>query len=178
MNQPALDALPEETVDEVVARHPDRTGDILAVLEELQGLHPARYLPAVTLRQVARKTGLALSRVFAVATFYSFFNLEPQGRHSIMVCRGTACHTRGSRRLVFALRSAAGAPPDPDGALDASFTTPDRELTVRTVACFGQCALAPVIAADDQIHSHVTEPGLHEILARIRAAPAPGPDTP
>lgn len=170
--QPATEPLPEAIVDQVVARHQEPTGDLLGILERLQGLHPARYLPSITLRQVARRTGIALSRIFGVVTFYSFFNLEPQGRHSIMICRGTACHTRGSRHLAAALRAAAGAPPDSDGGLDAPFTTPDQQITLRTVACFGQCALAPVLSLDGQIHSHVAATDIHDIVARARVADA------
>ena len=154
-------ALTEDTVDEVVAKHELRTGDVLGVLEELQRRHPQRYLPRQTLELVARKLGVSASRVFSVATFYSFFNLEPQGEHTLMVCRGTACHTRGSKTLLDRIRSKVELIQSADGE---TYTTPDHKLTLRTVACFGQCALAPVVGLDEKIYSYMTEVELNKLL--------------
>ena len=158
--------LSEEEVDEVIARFPDRTGDVLSVLETLQEMHPLKYLPEETLRLVAQRKGLALSNVFSVVTFYSFFNLRPQGRHTVMVCRGTACHTRGSKLLLDGLLSESGGSVRGDDA-STSYTTPDYELTIRTVACFGQCALAPVVAVDHDIHSHMSDLKLRRMARGI-----------
>ena len=162
------DPLPEEVIDEIIARHPDRTGDVLSVLEELQQRHPLQYLPEATQAAVARKMGVAQSQIFSVVSFYAFFNRQPQGRHTVAVCRGTACHTRGSKALLDALKASAGFHPD-DEATDGatSFTTPDCRLTIRTVACFGQCALAPVAAIDEVIHGHVTDIKLRKLVAAI-----------
>ena len=160
--------LPDDVIDEVIARHPDRTGDVLSVLEELQQRHPLQYLPAETQASVARKMGVAQSQIFSVVSFYAFFNRQPQGRHTVAVCRGTACHTRGSKALLDALKASAGFHTDDeetDGA--TSFTTPDHRLTIRTVACFGQCALAPVAAIDETIHGHITDIKLRKLVAAI-----------
>ena len=159
--------LAESVVDEVVALYPDPTGDLLGILEELQKRHPRKFLPRPTLCQVATKTGFSRSRVFSVATFYSFFNLEPQGEHVVMVCRGTACHTRSSKGLLDRLRERLAL--EPCGSEGEAFRTADNRLTVRTVACFGQCALAPVLSSDEDIHSHVTEAQLDELILRLKA---------
>ena len=166
MHAEASQPIDECIVDEVVARYPDRTGDVLSILEELQKRHPFRYLHRTTMEQVARRTGLSCAQVFSVATFYSFFNLQPQGRCTLMVCRGTACHTRGSKDLLDTIKARAGIPRDQHGE---SFTTPDHRLTVRTVACFGQCALAPVVATDDKIYGNVTDIKLKKILQETAA---------
>ena len=160
--------LPEAVIDDVIARHPERTGDVLGVLEELQQRHPLQYLPAETQAAVARKMGVAHSQIFSVVSFYAFFNRQPQGRHTVAVCRGTACHTRGSKALLDSLKASAGFRSD-DGATEGatSFTTPDHRLTIRTVACFGQCALAPVAAIDEVIHGHVTDLKLRKLVAAI-----------
>ena len=156
--------LPDEVIDDVIARHPERTGDVLGVLEELQQRHPLQYLPAETQAAVARKMGVAHSQIFSVVSFYAFFNRQPQGRHTVAVCRGTACHTRGSKALLDALKASAGFHPD-DEATDGA--TSDCRLTIRTVACFGQCALAPVAAIDEVIHGHVTDLKLRKLVAAI-----------
>ncbi|MBS1229788.1 MAG: Thioredoxin-like [2Fe-2S] ferredoxin [Proteobacteria bacterium] len=166
--------LAEEIIDEVIARHPERTGDVLAILEEIQQLHPLKYLPPETHEFVAQKMGVARSQLMSVITFYAFFNLKPQGRHTVTVCRGTACHTRGSKQLLDGLKAAAGFRDDDDevgsecGAA-TSFTTPDCQLTIRTVACFGQCALAPVAAIDHEIYGHVSDLRLRKLVAAIDA---------
>ena len=168
MHAPAKGPLDEATVDEVIARHPNTTGDVLSILEELQHRHPNQYLPRATLELVAKKTGVSRSQIFSVVTFYSFFNLKPQGRHTIAVCRGTACHTRGSKALLDSLKASAGFRPDDSETNGAtSFTTPDHRLTIRTVACFGQCALAPVAAVDETIHGHITDIKLRKLVAAI-----------
>jgi NADH-quinone oxidoreductase subunit E len=156
--------LDEMTVREVIARYPNRTGALLSILEALQEMHPLNYLPENTLRLVAFETGFSLSNVFSVVTFFSFFNLRPQGRHTIMVCRGTACHTRGSKLLMDGVLAEAGAS---SGNEDATYTTPDYVLTVRTVACFGQCALAPVVSVDKEIHGPISDLRLRRIVRDI-----------
>lgn len=156
--------LAESVVDDVIKKHPRRTGDVLGILEDLQRQHPQRYLPEETLGQVARKLGLSPSRIFSVATFYSFFNLQPQGEHTVIVCRGTACHTRGSKTLLDRVKRSRNVVASEDGE---TYSTPDGSLTIRTVACFGQCALAPVVGMDETIHSYVTELGLDELMKTI-----------
>lgn len=153
--------LPREQVDEVIDGFTRNTGDVLSILERLQGMHPLKYLPPETLDHVAKRKGLAPSQVFSVATFYSFFNLRPQGRHGVMVCSGTACHTRGAKQLmdgVLAEAEATGT--DADG----SFTTPDGWLTIRTVACVGQCAMAPVALVDGEIQGRISDMHLRRIV--------------
>ena len=159
--------LPNEIIDDIIARHPDKTGDVLSVLEEIQQAHPLKYLPRETLDYVACSMGVSRSQVFSVATFYSFFNLAPQGRHTVTVCRGTACHTRGSKQLLDSLKTGAGFREDDDAVSATSFTTPDFGLTIRTVACFGQCALAPVAAIDHDIYGHVSDFKLKKLVSAI-----------
>ncbi|MDX2153924.1 MAG: NAD(P)H-dependent oxidoreductase subunit E [Bryobacteraceae bacterium] len=162
-----------EIVDELVARYNGRPGALLGILEQLQDRHPHKYLPVPVLDAVAARTGIPRAQVYSVVTFYSLFNLEPQGRHTVCICRGTACHTRGSRGLLERLRLELGLKQPPVGAADGnadklSMTTPDGEFTLRTVACFGQCALAPVVEIDHHIFSHVNEQRLHTEIEALR----------
>ena len=164
--EPTTQPVPTAAED-VFTRNQNKPGALLGILEELQEKEQHRYLSEETLRTVAERTGLPLSRVYSVATFYSFFNLSPQGKHSIVVCRGTACHTRGSLGLFKEAAARLGFPDFREDE-EASFTTEDKLCTVRTVACFGQCALAPVVAVDGVIHSRMTTGALVSILEKIK----------
>ena len=157
--QEQLDAAERTFIDQVIANRSGRPGALLGILEAVQEHSPRKYLSMDTLRYIGAKTGVPLSRIYSVATFYALFNLEPQGEHTICICRGTACHTRGSRNLLESLKLELGL--DDSGDLNdadkTAISTPDGKFTVRTVACFGQCALAPVVEIDHRISGHVNE---------------------
>lgn len=157
----SLDSAEQAFIDQVITKYSGRPGELLSVLEAVQERHPHKCLPAETLRYVSRKLDVPLSRVYSVATFYALFNLEPQGENTICICRGTACHTRNSRALLESLRLELGLGiedgEEPNDADKLAMTTPDKKFTVRTVACFGQCALAPVVEVNHRICGHVNE---------------------
>src|SRR5271157_1773887 len=141
MSTPLQLHLPTEEqafIDKLVAESAGRPGALLGVLEAVQERNPHKYLPAETLRYIAVKTGTPFSRIYSVATFYALFNLQPQGEHTICICRGTACHTRGSRTLLERVKLQLGLKDGEDeGSADkVTATTADRKFTLRTVACF------------------------------------------
>jgi NADH-quinone oxidoreductase subunit E len=155
-----------QEIDSVITKYKGKHGELLGILEETQLLNEKKYLSENALNHVALKTGVPLSRIYNVVTFYSFFNLKPQGKHTVIVCRGTACHTKGSKSLL----GDVGLILDCSKQLEeeaGSFTTADSQFTVSTVACFGQCALAPVVAIDGIIHSNVTTTKLQKLLNKI-----------
>ena len=156
-----------ELIDRIIGEHDGRPGALLGILETLQDANRHKYLPMETLEYVALRTGIPQSQVFGVATFFALFNLEPQGTHTVAICRGTACHTRGSRMLLERVKLQLGL--GEAGAADKlSLTTADRRFTVRTVACFGQCALAPVVEVDHAIRGHVKEQALIREVDQLR----------
>jgi len=131
-------------------------GALEAFTAEASGIIPALqavqarvgYLPPVAFARVARRFNIPESRVWGVATFYAQFHLKPQGRHRIKVCRGTACHVRGSADILAALEERFGVAPGE--------TTPDLTFSLERVACFGSCALAPVVVVNDKVHGRMT----------------------
>ena len=161
----------QDLVDRLIAEAGGRPGALLGILERLQEHNRYKFVPRDALAYVAARTGLPESQVYGVATFYSFFNLEPQGTHTVAICRGTACHTRGSRALLERVKlelGLSGVGEDGAGADKLSLTTPDRRFTIRTVACFGQCALAPVAEVDHVIRGHVNERALLRDVDTLR----------
>jgi NADH-quinone oxidoreductase subunit E len=155
-----------QEIDAVISKHRGKHGELLGILEETQLLNEAQFLSEEVLNHVALRTGVPLSRVYNVVTFYSFFNLKPQGKHKITVCRGTACHTKGSKALLEDLGLILGCGKALEDG-EAFYTTPDNEYTISTVACFGQCALAPVVAIDGIIHNNVTTATLQKLLKKL-----------
>lgn len=159
----------EPVLDQIVEQYRDRPGMLLSTLEAVQEANPLKFLPVETLVQVSRKLSIPMTQVYSVATFYSFFNLKPQGRHTIVVCRGTACHTKGSRELLNSVGHILGFGCEPD-EMEQGYTTSDNEFTIKTVACFGQCAQASVIAVDGVIHSNVNAQKLIKILKKVKSS--------
>jgi NADH-quinone oxidoreductase subunit E len=158
----------QDSLDRIISGQSGRPGALLGILQQLQDLSQNKYLPMDTLARVAQRTGIPQSQVFSVASFYALFNLDPQGDHIVAICRGTACHTRGSRPLLERVKLQLGLR---DAGIDAdkvSLTTTDLRFTVRTVACFGQCALAPVVEVDHAIRGHVTEQALIREVEALR----------
>jgi len=158
----------QEFLDRVIAAQGNRPGALLGILEKAQEHEPRKFLSRETLEYIAAKTDTPLARVYSVVTFYALFNLEPQGKHTICICRGTACHTRGSRELLESLVFRLGLHnPEEETADKISLNTSDGEFTVRTVACFGQCALAPVVEVDHEVFGHMNEQSLHRELKHL-----------
>jgi NADH-quinone oxidoreductase subunit E len=156
-----LDLRERALIDQAITRFEGRPGELLGILEAVQSGNPHKYLSRAALRYVAERSGLPPARVYSAATFYALFNLDPQGDNVVSVCRGTACHTRGSRDLLGKVCLDLGLNEnDFEQTHDADklvLTTADRKFTVRTVACFGQCALAPVAEVNHHILGHVNE---------------------
>jgi NADH-quinone oxidoreductase subunit E len=158
----------QDLLDRIIAEQGGRPGSLLSILEKVQEQHRNKYLPMETLEYVAARTGVPQAQVYGVATFYALFNMEPQGVHTVAICRGTACHTRGSRALLERVKLQLGLQEARDGADKLTLTTPDRKFTIRTVACFGQCALAPVVEVDHAVRGHVKEQALMREVDKLR----------
>jgi NADH:ubiquinone oxidoreductase subunit E len=128
-------------MEPVYEKYREREGALIPILQKAQGIYG--YLPPEVLQSVAGRLNLALGRVYGVATFYSQFYLEPRGKHILRLCDGTACHVRGTTRLMTAVEEEYGILPGE--------TTEDGELTLEVVYCLGSCALAPVAVLDEQV---------------------------
>ena len=170
----SLPAEEKSFIDKIIASRQGRPGALLGILEAVQERNSHKYLPLDTLRYIASKTELPLARIYGVATFYALFNLQPQGENTICICRGTACHTRGSRSLLQGARLELGLgleddETDGNEADKLLLTTADGQFTVRTVACFGQCAMAPVVEVNHRICGHATERTLQREIETIQA---------
>jgi NADH-quinone oxidoreductase subunit E len=142
-----------------------RPDDLIPMLQRVQGT--LGYLPEKALLEIAHLTGLPSAKVFGVVTFYAQFRLQPVGKHIIRVCRGTACHVRGSGRILKVIQTKLQVAP--------GGTTKDRLFTLETVACFGSCALAPVVVIDDSVSGRMNPAKVRKILDELRAEAGESP---
>lgn len=147
-----------QTVENIVSKHRDEKGSLIAILEEIQSTYS--YLPADALKAVARMTGQSLVDVYGVATFYRSFSMKPRGQHVCSVCVGTACHVRGSETV--------GDEFEKQLRVKAGETTADRAFTLEKVACLGACALGPIVVVDHHYFSNVRSRDVARIVARAR----------
>lgn len=134
-------------------------GKIIPILQEIQKEY--RYLPEEVLTITATALGLSPARVFGVATFYSHFSLEPKGKYVIKICDGTACHVKGSGRLIETARKHLGLK-------EKEHSTKDLLFTLETVSCLGACGLAPAVVINDTVHGQVSEAELKQLIDDIR----------
>jgi len=142
-------------VKEILESYRGERAELIPILQEVQ--HRLGYLPETGLKLIARYIDLPESTVFGVATFYAQFKLVPTGRNIIRVCRGTGCYVRGASQILDTLERELG--------IKAGETTSDLEYTLETVACFGSCALAPVVVVNDRVYGRMTAEKAKKILA-------------
>jgi NADH-quinone oxidoreductase subunit E len=158
----------QAVLDKIIAERRGHPGALLGILERAQDYQPRKFLSREVLDYIANKTETPLARIYSVVTFYALFNLEPQGKNTICICRGTACHTRGSRELLESLLLKLGLKDAEEETADKiALNTSDGNYTVRTVACFGQCALAPVVEVNHEVYGHMNEQTLHRELKHL-----------
>ena len=150
-------ALVEKATAEVFQRYPGERGDLIPILQDLQDI--VGYLPREAMAATARFLNVPEATVYGVVTFYAQFYLTPQGKHKVKVCLGTACHVRGAQEIVKSVQRHIGIGPGE--------TTPDYEFSVEGVACFGSCALAPVMVVDGKVYGKVTPEQAVEILEEL-----------
>ncbi len=148
----------QRDVLEILAKHGDDQGGLIAILEEIQTRYG--YLSEDALRTVADRTGRSLVDIYGVATFYHSFSLEPRGKHLVSVCLGTACHVRGAPMIAEEFERQLDIEPGE--------TTPDKEFTLQTVNCLGACALGPIVVVDGHYFSNVKPTKVAGIIARTR----------
>jgi len=145
----------EEKLEKILSRYNGKREELIPILQEVQ--EEFRYLPFETMVGVARFLRIPESTVYGVCTFYAQFKLTPLGRKIVKICRGTACHVRGGSKILEETEKQLG--------IKAGETTEDLEWTLETIACFGACALAPVMVIDKDVHGRMATNKVKGVLA-------------
>ncbi len=145
-----------EDIGAILSSHKGKAAELIPLLQRVQG--EFGYLPEAAMRRLAKFTRLPVSRVYAVASFYSQFRFAPTGRNQVMICQGTACHVLGAPRILEEVQKQLG--------IKAGETTPDLEYSVETVACIGCCALAPCITINQEVHGRLSSKDIAGIFSK------------
>ena len=148
-------------VDQILEKHVGARRDrLIPILQEVQKAQG--HLSREAMMKVGRHLNLPASKVFGVATFFNQFRFAPVGKFHIQVCRGTACHVKGSRAVVDAIRRTLKVEPGQ--------STRDALFSLEVVACLGACGLAPVVAINGEFHGGVTSDTVQKLIAKCRRA--------
>ena len=140
---------------EILNRHPGAGRDtLIPLLQEIQ--EKQGFLSREAVVEVSKHLRLPTSKIYGVATFYNQFRFSPQGRYHIQVCRGTACHVKGSAAVLDALKR--------ELKIESGETTRDGMFSLEVVACIGACGLAPVINIDGNFHANLTSQAIPKVL--------------
>ena len=147
-----------EQLNQVIAELKDQPGALMPVLQKAQGIFGC--VPMDVQKIIAEGLGITLSEVYGVATFYSQFRLEPNGKYTISVCLGTACYVKGSQKVLDRLSEELQTP--------VGKTSPDGLFTLNATRCLGACGLAPVMTINDEVYGRLVPDDIPGILAKYR----------
>lgn len=147
-------------IEEIIEKHHFEEADLIGILQDLQEAHPNKYLPKESLEYISKVLNIPLNRIYHIATFFKAFSLKPKGKNVITVCVGTACHVKGSGRILDKLQNELN--------IAAGETTKDLKFTLEAVNCLGCCALAPVVVVNGEYYGHATQAKIDRILKALQ----------
>ena len=146
-----------QVIDGIVKKSGDNS--LIAILQEVQAHY--NHLPPQILTLLSERLEVPLSKLFALATFYKSFSLEPRGKHIVKVCLGTACHVKSAENLLDKAKR------DLDLSAQEE-TTKDLRFTVEKVRCLGCCSLAPVVCINEDTYGSMTQEKLSAVFKKYR----------
>jgi len=146
-------------LDPLIEKYKGKKGNLIPLLQGTQELY--KYIPREAFEKIANETGLKVSDMYGVATFYAQFRLKPVGKHVIKVCHGTACHVQNANVISDSLKEHL--------KVEEGETTDDRLFTLESVACLGCCALAPVMMIDGESYGKLTGKNAVQVVKEIKS---------
>lgn len=147
----------ETIIERILERYRDEKGNVIPLLQEIQDAFG--YIPEDVLNWFSERLDIPPSRFFGVATFYAQFYLKPRGKNIITACCGTACHVKGSDRLISTAKKELNLREEQN-------TTEDQKFTLEEVACVGACSIAPVVIINKKVYGKMT---LNKLTKEIKA---------
>jgi len=150
----------EEKLEGILLRYRENEGNLISILQDLES--EFGYLREDAITWFSDRLDVPLARFYGVATFYAQFHLKPRGKNVITACCGTACHVKGSARLIDSLVKELVIPAGEE-------TSEDLKFTVEKVNCVGACSIAPVIIVNKTVHGKMTQDKLIKELKTLKA---------
>jgi NADH-quinone oxidoreductase subunit E len=141
-------------VDQIIDKYEGEEGILIQLLLDIQ--EELNWIPQEVAERISQRLNIPQTQIYRVASFYTAMSLTPRGKHLVSVCMGTACHVRGSPRLLDRITDILKIQPGE--------TSTDRRFTLNTVNCLGCCAMGPVVVVDGTYHSKPSTPDLKKIL--------------
>ena len=154
----------EEKLEGILTRYRENEGNLISILQDLES--EFGYLREDAITWIAEQLDVPLAKFYGVATFYAQFHLKPRGKTVITACCGTACHVKGSARLIDSLVKELAIPEGED-------TSEDLRFTVEKVNCVGACSIAPVIIVNKTVHGKMTSDKLLKEIKTLKAGEQP-----
>lgn len=149
----------EKSFKKILKNYEDTDGNIISILQQIQ--HEFGYIPQDAVFWFSSMLDIPASRFFGIATFYAQFHLAPRGKNIVTTCCGTACHVKGSSRLIDGLIK--------EFDLDkGESTTSDREFTIEKVNCVGACSIAPVVIINSKVHGKMSADNLMKEIRKLK----------
>ena len=158
------DIVIEERLEPILEDYRKNEGNIITILQSVE--ETFGYIPEEAVNWFSKRLDIPASRFFGIATFYAQFHLKPRGKNVVTVCRGTACHVKGSERLLNRLLMELDIPLGGD-------TSDDREFTVERIACVGTCGMAPVVLINKKVHGKMTASKLTKEIRILQSKKTP-----
>lgn len=131
-----------------------RQEELIPLLQTVQ--RDEGFISDDSMQRIADFAGVPLSKVYGVATFYAQFRFTPKGKKHIMVCRGTACHVKGAKRVQEEIESQLG--------IKEGETSHDLEYSLENVACIGACSLAPCVMVNDDVEAKLSADKVRKVF--------------
>jgi len=146
-----------EKVEKIIDKYQEKRTALISILHDIQDQY--NHLPEDALKKVASRLRMDLNDIYGVATFYKSFSLIPKGRHSVTLCLGTACHVRGSPKILRELKKQLNIEPGQ--------TTKDKQFSFNVVNCLGVCAIGPVMFVDGKFYGEMNPVKAKRIIEKI-----------
>ena len=146
-------------IEEIIARYQDEKTPLMMILSDIQ--HEFGYIPLEVQELVSEKTGIPVSDIYGVVTFYSFFSLTPKGKYVVGVCLGTACYVKGSQQVLDKFAELLN--------IKSGETTADGLFTLDALRCIGACGIAPALTINGKVYPKVAVADVAKIVEEYRS---------
>jgi NADH:ubiquinone oxidoreductase subunit E len=149
----------EAQLEGILARYRENEGNLISILQDIES--EFGYLREDAINRIAEELDVPPAKFYGIATFYAQFHLKPKGKNVVTACCGTACHVKGSERLINSLVKELAIPEGED-------TSEDLQFTVERVNCVGACSIAPVIIINKTVHGKMTPDKLMKEMKTLK----------